>query len=98
VLSQTDGDADRTEEGGELTSRPSHHELLSMNKENSQRAMSFNPNVSDSISNHTASRRVAPNWTRPASEKQSSTKLFQKYRKLYENEKKETEKHKKQIT
>lgn len=59
--------------------------------------MSFNPNISDSsTSNNTTYRqRKAPNLTRPVSEKQPGSKLYQKYRKNYENEKKETDKLKK---
>ena len=91
MLSQTDGEAENTNEDLNVH-KIYDDELLSMNKENGKRAMSFNPNVSDSVSNQTTSRRVAPNWTRPPSEKQSSNKLYQRYRKLYDNEKKETEK------
>ena len=68
--------------------------LSSKNKENSHRAMSFNPNASDSVSNQTSSRRVrtkAEGQAKPGSSKKNTTRLYQRYRKLYEVEKKEKE-------
>ena len=60
--------------------------------------MSFNPNVSDSASNNTYTQRKVPNLTKPVSEKrETGNKLYQKYRKLFENEKKETDKLRRQV-
>ena len=72
--------------------------------------MSFNPNVSDTTSNITNWRRqsAGPEETargikqlssskHSSVEKQTQSKLYQKYRKLFEYEKKEKEKLRKQV-
>ena len=69
-------------EAQHISERNQASSLSLKNKENSSnKMMSQNPNFSDTVSNMTSSRKATKKTT---STKQTASKLYQRYRKLYE--------------